>query len=85
MTKTKRSKRNEPNDQNETTKKVYKKKPSLKIKWIPSGVRCQSLYSSCLDYGLLLIYFAGKFSYLLIAIGLALGGEGTLIKEKNSQ
>ena len=26
MTKTKRSKRNEPNDQNETTKKVYKKK-----------------------------------------------------------
>ena len=49
---------------------------------MPSGVRCQSSYSSCLDYGLLLIYLTGKFSYLLIAIGLALGGEGTLIKEK---
>ena len=49
---------------------------------MPSGVRCQSSYSSCLDYGLLLIYLTGKFSYLLIAIGLASGGEGTLVKKK---
>ena len=49
---------------------------------MPSGVRCQSSYSSCLDYGLLLIYLTGKFSYLLTAIGLASGGEGTLVKKK---
>ena len=49
---------------------------------MPSGVRCQSSYSPCLDYGLLLIYLTGKFSYLLIAIGLASGGEGTLVKKK---
>ena len=52
---------------------------------MPSGVRCQSSHSSCLDYGLLLIYLTRKFSYLLSAIGLALGFEGTLIKKKHNK
>ena len=40
MTKTKRSKRNEPNDQNETTKKVYKKKITV-INNKMNALRCQ--------------------------------------------
>ena len=81
MTKTKRLKRNEPNDQNETTKIVYKK--IEKIKWMPKGVRRQSSYSSRLDYGLLLIYLTGKFSYLSINISLAWGVEETILKKKS--
>ena len=50
---------------------------------MPKGVRRQSSYSSRLDYGLLLIYLTGKFSYLSINISLAWGVEETILKKKS--
>ena len=49
---------------------------------MPKSVRRQSSYSSRLDYGLLLIYLTGKFSYLSINISLAWGVEETMSKKK---
>ena len=41
-------------------------------------------YSSRLDYGLLLIYLTGKFSYLSITISLAWGVEKTILEKKKA-
>ena len=49
---------------------------------MPKGFRRQAPYSSRLDYGLLLIYLTGKFSYLSINISLAWGVEETILKKK---
>ena len=56
----------------------------IKAKWTQVSLK-NVLKVKDRNYLGVLIYLTGKFSYLLIAIGLALGGEGTLIKEKNSQ
>ena len=46
---------------------------------MPKGFRRQAPYSSRLDYGLLLIYLTGKFSYLSITISWAWGLEKTIL------
>ena len=60
------------------------KMEKIKAKWTQVSLK-NVLKVKDRNYLGVLIYLTGKFSYLLIAIGLALGGEGTLIKEKNSQ
>ena len=50
---------------------------------MPKGFRHQAPYSSRLDYGLLLIYLTGKFSYLSITISWAWGVEKTILKKKS--
>ena len=74
MTKTKRLKRNEPNDSNEKTKidqNSTQKKSEIKI--TPRGH---------LNYVLPLIYLMGKFSYLYITISLTWDVERTFLKKK---
>ena len=88
--KTKRNKRNDRNDQYKTTKTERPKRPKkytkklIMIKLNSQG--CQALAVIFVSFrlcGLLLIYLTRKFSYLSIAISLACGRRGTLIKTKS--